>query len=90
MPVTVFENTTTEPLSFSLEPDGERYEVPPLARIGVRYSFENGTVDRTFADVGENSIRFWCDAGNREIEVVHPTPFDLLLCVSGSVSAAGL
>ncbi|MDP1912362.1 hypothetical protein [Brevundimonas sp.] len=79
MPVTVFENTTAESLSFLLEPDGERYEVPTLARIGVRYSFENGAVDRTFSDVGEKGIRFWCDAKKREVEVVHPTPFDLLL-----------
>lgn len=79
MPVTVFENTTTETLSFLLEPDGKQYEVPTLARIGVRYSFENGAMDRTFAAVGENHVRFWCDASKRDVEVIHPTPFELLL-----------
>lgn len=79
MPVAVFENTTSRPLTFVLDPNGERYEVPVLARIGVRYSFEDGAVDRTFADVGERSIRFWCDSQSRDVEIVHPTPFDLLL-----------
>lgn len=79
MPVTVFENTTSKPLTFVLEPNDERYEVPVLARVGVRYSFEDGAVNRTFADVGQHVIRFWCDCQNRDVEIVHPTPFDLLL-----------
>lgn len=79
MPVTVFENTTSKPLTFVLEPNDQHYEVPVLARVGVRYSFAEGAVDRTFADVGEHVIRFWCDSQNRDVEIVHPTPFDLLL-----------
>jgi hypothetical protein len=79
MPVAVFENTTTKPLTFVVEPNNERYEIPVLARVGVRYAFEDGVVDRTFADVGEGMIRFWCDSQSREVELVYPTPFDLLL-----------
>jgi hypothetical protein len=79
MPIAVFENNTTKPLTFVVEPSNEQYEVPVLARVGVRYSFEDGVVDRTFADVGEGIVRFWCDSQSREVELVYPTPFDLLL-----------
>lgn len=79
MPIAVFENTTEKPLTFVVEPNLERYEVPHLARIGVRYSFEEGAVERTFADFGGGVIRFWCESETREIELVYPTPFDLLL-----------
>ena len=91
MPVAVFENTTPKPLTFVLEPNDEQYEVPVLARVGVRYSFEEGAVDRTFADVGEHVIRFWCDSKDRDVQIVHPTPFDLLLwdvCVSLAIACS--
>ena len=86
MPISVFENRFETPVTFVLEPDDEQHELPPLARIGVRYSFKPGVDERTFADLGERTIRFWCDAELREIEIVHPAPFDLLLwdiCVNG-------
>jgi len=79
MPISVFENTTNQPLTFILEPNEQRWEVPWLARIGVRYSFQDGATGRTFAEVGEHQIRFWCDSETREVEIVHPSPFDLLL-----------
>lgn len=79
MPVSVFENRTSKALNFVLEPNDEQYALPPLARVGVRYSFAEGAVDRTFADVGEHVIRFWCDSEDRDVQIVHPTPFDLLL-----------
>jgi hypothetical protein len=79
MTVTVFENRTAKSLVVTLEPNEERHEVPRLARIGVRYSFPEGETDRTFASIGEHDIRFWCDSQEREVEIVHPTPFDLLL-----------
>ena len=79
MPVSVFENSNQEVLTFTLEPNGEQYELPHLARIGVRYSLNDGAPDRTFADMGKHSIRFWCDAPSREVEIIYPTPFDLLL-----------
>lgn len=79
MPVAVFKNTTSKPWTFVLEPNDEQYEVPVLARVGVRYLFEDEAVNRTFADVGEHVVRFWCDSQNRDVEIVHPTPFDLLL-----------
>ncbi len=50
-----------------------------LQEFGVRYSFDEGTVERTFADFGGGMIRFWCESQNREVELVYPTPFDLLL-----------
>jgi hypothetical protein len=92
MPISVFENSTGEAVTFILEPNDEQYELPPLARIGVRYSFGEGEVDRTFCDVGKYGIRFWCNSPNRQIEIVHPSAFDLLLwdiCV-GSGFCGGL
>jgi len=86
MPISVFENTFDEPITFFLEPNDERHELAPLARIGVRYSFAPDQVDRTFADVGRHGIRFWCDTADREVEIVYPNAFDLLLhdiCVKG-------
>lgn len=79
MPIAIFENTTEEPLTFVVEPNREQYEVPVCAKVGVRYFFEEGAVERTFADVGDGVIRFWCDSQNRDVELVNPTPFDLLL-----------
>ena len=86
MPISVFENSFEEPIGFFLEPNDERHELPPLARIGVRYSFAPDEVDRTFAYVGRNEIRFWCDSEHREVEIIYPNAFDLLLheiCVKG-------
>jgi len=79
MPISVFENRRKEAAPFILEPNEERYELPPLARIGVRYSFEEGELDRTFAEFGEHRISFWCDSQDRQVEIIHPTAFDLLL-----------
>ncbi|WIA55229.1 hypothetical protein N6H05_19670 [Sphingobium sp. WTD-1] len=82
----MFENRFDEPIIFILEPGEVRYEISPLARIGVRYSFEAGIVDRTFAYMGERTIEFWCHSDDREVEIVEPNAFDLLLrdiCVMG-------
>jgi hypothetical protein len=79
MPISVFENHREEAIAFLLEPNDERYELPPLARIGVRYSFGEGEVDRTFSYVGSHGISFWCDSQNRQVEIIHPNAFDLLL-----------
>jgi hypothetical protein len=86
MPISVFENSFDEPITFLLEPNDEQYEFAPQARLGVRYSLAPDQNDRTFADVGRHGIRFWCDSQHREVEIVHPTAFDLLLhdiCVQG-------
>ncbi|WP_137864532.1 MULTISPECIES: hypothetical protein [unclassified Sphingomonas] len=86
MPISVFENGSEEPVTFILDPGDVHHELPPLARIGVRYSFGLGLVDRTFADIGERTIRFWCEGEMRDVEVVQPNAFDLLLwdiCVKG-------
>ena len=79
MPISVFENSREETIPFILEPREERYELPLLARIGVRYSFGEGEVDRTFTDFGTHNIRFWCDSRNLQVEIIHPNAFDLLL-----------
>ena len=79
MPISVFKNHSNETISFTLEPDEERYELPLLASIGVRYSFGEGEIGRTFSYVGGNSISFWCDSQNRQVEIIHPNAFDLLL-----------
>jgi hypothetical protein len=86
MPISVFENGSDEPVTFILDPGEVHHDLPPLARIGVRYSFGLGADDRTFADIGERTIRFWCNGEVRDIEVVQPSAFDLLLwdiCVKG-------
>lgn len=79
MHIAVFENTTEKPLTFVVEPNLEQYEVPVLAKIGVRYSFKKGAAERTVVQVEEGIIRFWCESENRDVELVSPTPFDLLL-----------
>ncbi len=79
MPVAIFENTTDKPLTFVLEPRCEQYEVPVCAKIGVQYFLPEGAVESTFVDVGDGVIRFWCDSQDRDVELVDPTPFDLLL-----------
>lgn len=86
MPICVFENSREVSIPFILHPDEERHDLPPLAKIGVRYSVEPGQIDRSFTDVGEHSIGFWCESETREIEIVHPSAFDRLLkdiCVNG-------
>ncbi|MES2175894.1 MAG: hypothetical protein V4523_18395 [Pseudomonadota bacterium] len=82
----MFENRFEEPIIFVLEPGEVRHELPPLARIGVRYSSGSQGFDRTFTDIGERTIRFWCGSDEREVEIVKPNAFDLLLwdiCVKG-------
>lgn len=79
MQVSIFENSGDDPLTFTIEPCDQRYEVPPLAKIGVRYAFADGTANWTSTDVGKHSISFWCDAAEIEVEIVHPGAFDRLL-----------
>ena len=79
MAVSVFENSCDKALTFILEPNREVYNLPPLAKIGVRYSFDPGVDERTFADFGEHHIRFWCDSKRRDVEIISPNSFDLLL-----------
>lgn len=62
-----------------MQPSDESYELPTLAKIGVRYSVAEGATDRTFTDVGDHRVYFWCEAADRKVEIVHPTAFDLLL-----------
>jgi len=79
MPVSIFENHRNEALTFILEPNDEQYELRPLAKIGIRYSFEAGADDRTFAAFSGQKISFWCDSKQREVEIIEPGSFDLLL-----------
>lgn len=66
-------------MRFIIEPDEEGYDLPPLARIGVKYIFGPDSNDRVLADIGEHEIRFWCDSPQRRVEIVHSNAFDLLL-----------
>jgi hypothetical protein len=79
MQVSIFENSGDDPLTFTIEPCDQRYEVPPLAKIGVRYAFADGAANWTRTDVGKHSISFWCDAAEIEVEIVHPGAFDRLM-----------
>lgn len=66
-------------MRFIIEPGEEAYELPPLARIGVKYVFGPDSNDRVLTDIGECEIRFWCDSRERQVEIVHPHAFDRLL-----------
>lgn len=79
MPVSTFENSSDRTMRFVIEPNQEEYDLPPLARIGVKYAFGPDSNDRVLADIGEREIRFWCDSRQRQVEIVHPYAFDRLL-----------
>ncbi|KQN36474.1 hypothetical protein ASG37_12765 [Sphingomonas sp. Leaf407] len=79
MPVVEFENRKQRPLVLSIEPTGDRIEVPPLGRAAIRYSLPEHAEDRYHAAIGEHRIDVWCDAGDYEVDIVPPSPSDRLL-----------
>lgn len=78
MPVATFRNYEDSILEFTVEPASNRYEVPHLATIGIRYESKSGASDGTHTDISSNSIAFWCDAESYEIDIAYPTAYDLL------------
>lgn len=86
MQIAVFENSTKVSLAFVVEPRGDAHEVPPHGSVGIRYRPKEGAPERSYSIVSEGRIEFWCDADGYEVEVVHPSAFDLLswdICVDG-------
>jgi hypothetical protein len=84
MPIAVFENRDSGPLFLTVEPAGHRYEVPPLAKIGIRYVLEDGDEARSFTGIRKDKIDFWCNSPDHEVDIVYPEPYDRLiwdLCV---------
>jgi hypothetical protein len=79
MPIVAFENRRPATLNLVIEPKGERYEVPHLATVGIRYSLDEEAEDRCTSVVGEDDIEFWCDAATVEVDIVHALPISRLL-----------
>jgi hypothetical protein len=86
MPIAEFQNRGEAPLVLLVEPWGDRHDVPHLARAGVRYTVSEGAEDRCYSAVSAQEIELWCNADNYEIDIVAPSPADLLMweiCVIG-------
>lgn len=86
MPIVAFQNRLKNPLSLVIEPMSERYDVPPLATVGIRYALPQGAEDRSTSVVSHGEIEFWCNATNVDVEVVPYSPAETLLhdiCVNG-------
>ena len=86
MPIVAFHNRRKAPLVLVVEPSGEKHEIPHRSTAGIRYALQEGAEDRSYCDVSEGQIDFWCNADGYEIEVVHPSARDNLLwdiCVIG-------
>lgn len=86
MPIIEFENDNEARLVLLIEPWSDRHEVPHLARAGIRYSLREGAEDRFYTAMSGQEIRVWCEADCYEIDIVPPSPSDLLMrdiCVEG-------
>lgn len=73
-----FQNRRDTPLTVLIEPADDRHILPPLAMIGIRRTCPPGAEARLMCDVSETQISIWCD-DPPEIDIVLPSPFDLLL-----------
>ena len=86
MPIVEFENDNDVDLFLTVSPWGDEHKIPHLARVGIRYTLKAGEEDRCYTSVSDNRIDFWCNADTYEIEVIYPSPYDLLsrsICVTG-------
>jgi hypothetical protein len=86
MPITQFENRNEAPLVLTVQPWGDKHEVPHLATAGIRYSLKDGAEDRCYSVVADGAVEFWCNADSCELDVVSPSVFDRLswdICVNG-------
>jgi hypothetical protein len=86
MTILAFENRQQSPMTLVVEPGGDEHQVPHLATAGIRYSLEEGAVDRTTCVVSEGRVEVWCEAAQHEIDIVYPSAFNRLswaMCVGG-------
>lgn len=86
MRIVEFENDNQATLELVIEPRDERYEIPHLARAGIRYVQREDSEDRCYTSVSDHRMYFWCDADSYEVDIVYPTPCQKLMwaiCVEG-------
>jgi hypothetical protein len=86
MPIVQFENNNQADLTLTVQPWNEMHTVPHRAIAGIRYALSAGAEDRSFVDVTDRAIEFWCNADSYEIEITYPSNFENLLweiCVVG-------
>ncbi|SER60650.1 hypothetical protein [Sphingobium sp. YR768] len=86
MAIIEFENGDETTLILVVEPWGDRHEVPHLARVGLRYVLSENAEDRSYSVVSERKIELWCNADSYDIDIVFPSPCDMLMwdiCVRG-------
>ena len=86
MAIAVFQNRRQSLLALTIEPCGERHELPHLGEIGIRYTLTEGAEDRCYASVSDEGVDFWCNAESFEVDIVQPSARDKLLwdiCVNG-------
>ena len=79
MPIAEFQNYNDEDIVLTVSPWGDEHKIPPLARVGIRYTLKVGEEDRCYASISDRRLDFWCNADTYEIEVVSPSPYDRLL-----------
>ncbi|QNN65258.1 hypothetical protein H9L12_00995 [Sphingomonas rhizophila] len=85
MRISVFANGHSKPIKLTIYPTGAEWEIPHLGEAGVRCSCAE-TSDRSHVSVDEHGIVFWCEDPAVEVDVVSPTPLQMLLwdiCVNG-------
>jgi len=78
MPIALFENHNPDPLILRIEPSDQRYEIPTLATLGVRYAVGDGVEERSHSSFSGNMISFWCES-DYEVEIVLPNSANRLL-----------
>jgi len=86
MPIVEFHNSRKAPLALVVNPSGERHEIPYRSTAGIRYASPEGAEDRSYCEMSDGQLDFWCSAAGYEIEIVHPSATDNLLwdiCVEG-------
>ncbi|MFT4253871.1 MAG: hypothetical protein QM608_15475 [Caulobacter sp.] len=84
MTIIQFENQGPKPLVLTIEPRGDKHEIPHLAIAGIRFTPKDGLETRHDCSVSAYGLSLWCDAESYEIDFVHPTAYQRLmwdLCV---------
>ncbi|WP_260482613.1 hypothetical protein [Sphingomicrobium flavum] len=85
--VLIFENSEDEDLKFRIQPSDRDFVIPPLGRLGLRFSRKSDEqqTDRHHIDWSRHGLSIWCDDQDLEIDIVAPTAFERvswLVCVA--------
>jgi len=78
MTILQFENEDPKPLVLTIEPRGDKHEIPHLAIAGVRFTPGDSLETRHYCSVSEYGLSLWCDV-DYEIDIVHPTAYQRLM-----------